>query len=120
MTAASHPHPPNHPRTLAVTGPDFNKSRWPVDMRSYSKVRYDEISANQTTRIAAKTPRWRQTSGVWRRYDCHESPNNLEFFVWDEASCRVPPAGCCRAVPRWEVRWRAVANARACIAEDGK
>ena len=55
-----------------------------------------------------------------RRYDCHESPNHLEFYVWDDASRREPPAGCCRAVPRWEVRWRAVANARACIAEDGK
>ena len=52
-------------------------------------------------------------------FHCHESPNSLEFYVWDNTSSRVPPAGCCRAVPRWEVRWQAFANDRARIAHDG-
>jgi hypothetical protein len=35
-----------------------------------------------------------------RRRTAHESPENLEFFVWDDATQAEPPRCACRAVPR--------------------
>jgi hypothetical protein len=48
-------------------------------------------------------------------FHCHESPNHLEFFVWDNETQAEPPRPSCRAIPKYIVSWRAVANNRAHI-----
>jgi hypothetical protein len=50
-------------------------------------------------------------------FDCHESPNHLEFFVWDDATQAEPPRCTYRAVPRFVIKWRAV-KGRGGIAHD--
>jgi hypothetical protein len=41
-------------------------------------------------------------------FHCHESPNHLEFFVWDDETQAEPPRSTYRAVPRFVIHWRAV------------
>ena len=53
-----------------------------------------------------------------RRRTAHGSPENLEFFVWDDATQAEPPRCTYRAVPRFVIRWRAV-KGRGGIAHDG-
>jgi len=51
-------------------------------------------------------------------FHCHESPNNLEFYVWDDESTAEPPRPTHRVVPRFAISWRAVRNDRANIVHD--
>jgi hypothetical protein len=50
-------------------------------------------------------------------FQCHESPEHLEFFVWDDATQAEPPRCTYRAVPRFVIKWRAV-KGRGGIAHD--
>ena len=50
-------------------------------------------------------------------FDCHESPNHLEYYVWDGATQAEPPRCTGRVVPRFVVHWRAV-QGRGNIADD--
>jgi len=54
------------------------------------------------------------TAGV----HCHESPNHMEFFLWDDATRQNPPQASCRALPKFVIRWHAVRNERLQIAHD--
>lgn len=51
-------------------------------------------------------------------HDCHESPNHLEFYVWDTDSKRDPPGNTFRVIPRYAISWRAV-QARGSLPHDG-
>ena len=51
-------------------------------------------------------------------HDCHESPNHLEFFVYDENTRRRPPEPSYRLAPRWAIKWRAVKNTRKAVVHD--
>jgi hypothetical protein len=33
-------------------------------------------------------------------FHCHESPNQLEFYVWDEGTVSEPPRPSHRAIPK--------------------
>jgi hypothetical protein len=52
-------------------------------------------------------------------FHCHESPNHLEFFVWDTETMAEPPRHSHRAVPRFVIHWQAALNQRGGIADDG-
>jgi len=52
-------------------------------------------------------------------FHCHETPNHLEFYVWDDETIAEPPRPTHRLVPRYAVSWRAVRNDRAGIQHDG-
>jgi hypothetical protein len=39
---------------------------------------------------------------------CHESPNNLEFYVWDTNTTAEPPTPTYRAIPKYVISWKAV------------
>ena len=41
-------------------------------------------------------------------YHCHESPNNLEFYVWDTNTTAEPPTPTYRAIPKYVISWKAV------------
>lgn len=49
---------------------------------------------------------------------CHESPNHLEFYLWDQETMKNPPGNSYRAVPKFVIRWRAIQNYRMGIAHD--
>jgi hypothetical protein len=51
-------------------------------------------------------------------YHCHESPNNLEYYVWDDESTAEPPRATHRLLPSFAVSWKAVLNERTGIVND--
>ena len=52
-------------------------------------------------------------------YHCHETPNHLEYFVFDDESTSEPPRPTHRVLPLYAVSWRALRNDRMGIVHDG-
>ena len=52
-------------------------------------------------------------------YQCHETMNHLEYFVFDAESTAEPPRPTHRLLPCFAVSWRAIRNDRAGIVHEG-
>jgi hypothetical protein len=52
-------------------------------------------------------------------YEAHCSPNNLEFFMYDDETQKEPPCPLQRCVPVAVIEWKIIRNTRARITDDG-
>eukprot|EP00931_Biecheleriopsis_adriatica_P119415 TRINITY_DN94637_c0_g1_i1.p1 TRINITY_DN94637_c0_g1~~TRINITY_DN94637_c0_g1_i1.p1 ORF type:complete len:414 (+),score=58.35 TRINITY_DN94637_c0_g1_i1:82-1242(+) len=52
-------------------------------------------------------------------FDCHVSPNGLEYFIYDTATQAEPPRHASRCVPVAVIHWRAVSARYVGITDDG-
>lgn len=52
-------------------------------------------------------------------YDCHESPKEMEYYLWDESTCRELPGYSHRALPRFLISLEAIENKKSKVKHDG-